>query len=86
MSRDSKNDSIPENRSGFTVAASPFNPVKLELGAILIIGIVLLLIVDSVTDSRVSQLGILLCYGLSAMGWLVIRVRKILDAQDNLGG
>lgn len=82
MSRDSKTGSIPEKKSGFTVDASPLNPVKLELGAILIIGVVLLLIVEYIADSRISQLGILGCYGLSAMGWLVIRTKKTLQAHQ----
>jgi len=79
MSRDTKAGSIPEKTSGFTVQASPLNQVKLELGAILIMGIVLLLIIDFITDSRESQLGVLMCFGLTAMGWLIIRVKKTMQ-------
>ncbi|MDH3326939.1 MAG: hypothetical protein OEM38_09520 [Gammaproteobacteria bacterium] len=82
MSRDSKTSIIPEKPSGFTVHASPFNPVKLELGAILIIGVVLLLIIGFIVDSRVSQLGILGCYGVSAMVWMIVRVKKIMQAEQ----
>jgi len=78
VNRDSKTGIVPEKKEGFTVKASPFNPVKLELGAILITGVVLLLIIDFLVDSRGAQLGILACYGFSAMAWLIIRVKKIL--------
>jgi len=82
VSRDSKSDIIPEKTSGFTVSASPLNQVKLELGAILIIGLVLLLLIGFITDSMALQLGVLAFFGLTAMGWLVIRVKKTLKNLD----
>lgn len=81
MSRDSKPGSIPEKKTGFTVEASPFNPVKLELGAILIIAVVLLLIIDYLVVSKTSQLLILASYGLGAMTWIIVRVKNILRQQ-----
>jgi len=78
MSHDSKAGIVPEKTSGFTVQASPLNQVKLELGAILIIGVVLLLIIGFIAESKASQLGVLACYGLTAMGWIMIRVKKIM--------
>lgn len=88
MSHDSKTSSIPEKNDGFTVAASPLNPVKLELGVILIIGIVLLLIIGSLVESKFSQLSILFLYGLTAMSWIIVRVKKIMRQQnlDNVSG
>lgn len=76
MGRDSKPGIVPENKAGFTVQASPLNQIKLELGAILIMAVALLIIVDFIADSRASQMGILAMFGLTAMGWLMIRVRK----------
>ena len=67
-----------ENKSGFIVQASPLNQIKLELGAILIMGVVLLLIVEFITDSKASQLGLLMSFGLTSMGWLIIRVKKTM--------
>lgn len=84
MSRDLRSGIIPEKTSGFTVQASPLNQVKLELGAILVIGFVLLLIIGFITDSKSSQLGVLACYGLSAMGWLMIRVKKTMQKENSL--
>jgi len=82
VSRDSKPDSIPEKKTGFTVEASPLNPVKLELGAILIIAVVLLLIIDYLVVSKTSQLLILASYGLGAMTWIIVRVKSILRQQQ----
>lgn len=74
----SKPESLPENKKGFTVNASPLNPVKLELGIILIVGILLLLINGYITDSRTTQFLILGGYGVFAMAWLVVRARSVV--------
>lgn len=75
---DFEGDSVPETKQGFTVTASPLNSVKLELGIILIIGFFLLFIVSAVVESNLLQIGLLGAYGLSAMIWLIHRVRKIM--------
>lgn len=75
---DPKLGSVPENKTGFTVTASPLNPVKLELGIILIIGFFLFFIVSSVIDSQVTQIGILGLFGLISMSWIIYRVRKLM--------
>lgn len=83
MSRDSKPSIIPEKNVGFTVQASPLNQIKLELGAILIMGVALLLIIDFIVETKASQMGVLAMFGLTAMGWIIIRVKKTLN---NLNG
>ena len=83
MSGDSRPSIIPENKTGFTVEASPFNQIKLELGAILIIGVALLLIIDFIVPSKASQLGVLGFFGLTAMGWIIIRVKKTMKNLNN---
>jgi len=75
-----KSDSVPETKSSFTVAASPFNAVKLELGIVLIVGFFLLLVISSVVDSPFVQLGLLGGYGAISMLWLIFRVRRIVAA------
>lgn len=65
---------------GFGVAASPLNKVKFELGIIICMGALLWLAVDSITAHVGAQLLILLVYGLSAMVWLIVRTRKIVQA------
>ena len=77
-----KSRSIPENKSGFTVAASPLNPVKLELGIILIIGFFLLFIVTSLIESQLVQFGVLGAYGIMSMLWLIHRVRSLVTALE----
>jgi len=71
-------ESVPENKKGFTVNPSPLNPVKLELGVIIILGTTLLLISDHLTKSKFGQLLILGGFGLIAMLWLVFRVRQVM--------
>lgn len=62
---------------GFGVAASPFNGVKIELGVVLILGLVLWLAADSITASIATQLLLLVSYGLISALWLIIRTRRI---------
>lgn len=84
---DTEHESVPENKKGFTIKASPLNPVKLELGAIIIIGVFLLLSVAYVVPSDSTQLLILFSYGLIAMVWLMVRVRRVLRSlpEENNG-
>lgn len=61
-----------------TVAPSPLNEVKLDLGIILSVGVLLLLVQGRVTDSLSLQLLLLLSYGLLGMVWIVVRVRRVV--------
>jgi len=79
---DSKRDSVPENPSGFTIAASPLNPVKFELGIILIIGFSLIFIVSGSVDSQALQIILLAVYGFLSMFWLIYRVRTLMAKLD----
>ena len=63
---------------GMTVAPSPLNEVKLDLGIILSVGVLLLLVQGRVTDSLSLQLLLLLSYGLLGMVWIVVRVRRVM--------
>jgi len=77
-----KSGSIPENKLGFTVSASPLNPVKLELGLILVIGFFAFFIITYSIDSVASQFIFLGAYGLFGMMWIIHRARKLM-AQMN---
>jgi hypothetical protein len=70
-------------KAPFGVAASPFNRVKMELGIALIFGIVLWLVVDTITSSFGTQLLFLLGYGVVVSLWLIIRTRKILQQHNS---
>lgn len=65
--------------NGFGVTASPFNAVKLELAILLILGLVLGLLLDSITHRDWVQIGILACYGVTAGGWILFRTRRVLS-------
>lgn len=63
---------------GVTVAPSPLNGVKLDLGVILSVGLVLLLVQGRVTDRLSLQLLLLLSYGVLGLLWIVLRARRIV--------
>jgi hypothetical protein len=67
-----------EKQQRLAVAPSPLNGVKLELGFILLAGIVLWLAADSITANVATQLLLLSSFGLSAAGWLVWRTRRVV--------
>jgi len=78
-----KSRSVPEKTSGFTVAASPLNPVKFELGIILFIALFLLVVIPTVVNSTFYQFAILVAYGLIAMAWLIVRTRRLINKNLN---
>ena len=80
---DSNRDSVPQNKKGFTITASPLNPVKFELGIILFIGFFLLISVQGFVQSPIAQLGVLAGYGVISMVWLIYRTRKIVRQSEN---
>ena len=77
----------PENKSsrhqGLSVAPSPFNAVKLELAVILIVGLLLWIAVDSITNSDVTQIVILLVFGVFGASWLILRTHILLRRLQN---
>ena len=64
---------------GMTVAPSPLNEVKLDLGIILVVGVLLLLVQGRLVDSLSVQLLVLASYSVLGMLWIVVRARKILQ-------
>ena len=69
--------SVPGGK-GMTVAPSPFNEVKLDLGIILAVGGLLLLVQGRVLDSLLLQLLALVCYGGIGLIWIIVRTRQIM--------
>lgn len=69
--------SVPGGK-GMTVAPSPFNEVKLDLGIILAVGGLLLLVQGRVLDSLLLQLLALVSYGLIGLIWIVVRTRQVM--------
>jgi hypothetical protein len=64
-----------------TVAPSPFNGVKVELGIALLLGLLLWLVHERLVSGTPGQLLLLLGYGWLAAGWLVWRTRGVLRRQ-----
>lgn len=83
MAHPEREPSLPRQRRGFTVAASPFNGVKLDLALIVVGGVVVWLIHDRLIENGVGQLLFLAGYGLCAMGWLVAKTRLISRSQSS---
>ena len=82
--------SLLSAKRGVTVYASPFNTIKLELGIILLLGVIAWILVDMLVANPVSQLLYLGGFGLASMSWIVLRIkilkRKLVErGQDGLG-
>lgn len=77
MAQPEREPILPRKRGSFTVAASPFNSVKLDLALIIIVGVVVWLIHDRLIESGFGQMLFLLGYGLCAMVWLIGKTRRI---------
>jgi len=63
----------------FSVSASPLNPVKLELVIILLVGLLLWLLLDSITENLSAQIAILFLYSVAGALWLLLRTRSIVS-------
>jgi len=74
--------SLSRQRKVFTVKASPFNAIKLDLALILIVGIVVLVVHERLVEHQLGQLLIVAGYGIAAMLWIVIRTRRVLKKLD----
>ncbi len=74
--------SVPGGK-GMTVAPSPFNEVKLDLGIILAVGGLLLLAQGRMMDSLPLQLLALTGYGVLGLIWIVVRTRRIMSKLGN---
>lgn len=67
----------------FSVAPSPFNSIKLELGIVIVVGALLLLGMNSIIHDTLIQIGILFITGTSAMVWIIWRTRNVLKRQTH---
>ena len=62
---------------GLQVAPSPFNAVKLELAVIMLVGLLLWIVVDSITHNDAAQIVILMSFGVLGAAWLLIRTHVV---------
>ena len=73
-----------ESGKSFGVAPSPFNTVKLELALLLIMGLLLLVGLDSITQNTLIQIVVLFIFSIIGMVWLVLRTRRVVKRQHNV--
>lgn len=78
--------SVARNPGRFTVAASPFNRIKLELGVLLLCIPLVWLVSVRLGGGDAAQLVLLGAYGCMAMGWVMFRVRRLLRRLGPLAG
>ncbi len=71
-------ESITRSRRGITVAPSPFNKVKFELGVIVVVLPLVWLVVGRLLPNLLAQLAALFVLGSGAALWLVWRTRATL--------
>ncbi len=77
MAQSEGDASLSRQKKGFTVPASPFNAVKVDLALLIIVGGVLWLIHDRLVEDPFGQFLLLAGYGAAAMGWIVIKTRRV---------
>jgi hypothetical protein len=65
-------------RRRFSVASSPLNPVKLDLGLIVFVAALLWLVLARVGVSPTLQILALAGYGCAGMVWLLARTRAVV--------
>ena len=76
--------SLSRRRKVFTVKASPFNSIKLDLAMFLIVGIGILVVNERLVEHQLGQLLIVAGYGIAAMLWIVMRTRRVLKRLDQV--
>lgn len=72
-------------KGGFSVAASPFNSVKFELGLLLLCGVILLSTTSLLGIEQNTQFILHLVYGVAAAIWVAVRVRRIAKFSEHTG-
>lgn len=83
MSEQSRGASLPRKRAGITVAPSPLNGVKLELGIVLSLGLLVWLGLIASDLSTGVQIGLGFVFGIAGMSWLIVRARAALRRHLN---
>ena len=83
MGEEKGSHSVTGKRRLVTVAPSPFNAVKYELGVLLLLIIPVWILVEKLVVGAGQQLLYLLAYSGLASLWLVLRIRHVMNAEVN---
>ena len=83
MGEENSSHSVTGKRRVVTVAPSPFNAVKYELGVLLLLAIPVWILVEKLVAGAGRQLLYLVAYSGLASLWLVLRIRYVMNAEVN---
>lgn len=75
-------NSITRKRRGITVAPSPFNKVKFELGIILLLLPLAWLVVERLVGETIVEFMLLFAMACLAAAWLIWRTRSVLRQME----
>ena len=67
----------PDTTTGFSVIASPYNAVKMDLTVLALLGVIVWMIHDQITTQFYAQIFILGGYGCATLVWIIRRVRQV---------
>lgn len=71
-------NTLTRHRPGFSVTPSPFNTVKPDLGVIVLLGFLLSLMRERITQDLRLQFLLLIGHGIMGAAWIVVRARRIV--------
>ncbi|HEB62880.1 MAG TPA: hypothetical protein ENJ07_00195 [Gammaproteobacteria bacterium] len=77
LSQKINSESIARKTKGFSVIASPLNPVKLELIVVFIVGGLFWLLLIGLDINDFLQVVLLWFYGIASMVWIIFRTKQI---------
>ncbi len=77
---------VIKKNSSFSVAASPLNSIKLDLGIFLCLGIIMLIVLEIISVSLLIEILFLGLYGMLVLLWVYIKTRLILKATFKKNG
>lgn len=72
-----KTPSVTRKRREITVAPSPFNPVKFELGLIMLLAVAVYVMVEKWVDNSLLRWTVLAATGILSMLWLILRSMQV---------
>lgn len=70
--------SVTQKAKGLTVAPSPFNSVKLDLGIIIVGAALLWIVANRIIGPWWGQILLLAAYGITGMSWIIFKINHII--------
>ena len=73
-----KNASVTRKQRYVTVAPSPLNAVKLDLGIIIVLSVIIWVLIPRLIADELLQIFVLAGFGLLAAVWIIFRTRRVM--------